>query len=85
MQDGKITRVASGLQQNFPSWNHKFGSVLAELTQVHLRTMKPAGLPPMENIPRIRNVPPNLAAGMERGGTNHHGYTGHYSGLPDVF
>lgn len=31
----------------FQRLNHRFEKVLAELKQVHLRTMKPAGLPPM--------------------------------------
>ena len=34
----------------FQAINSRFNSVLAELRQVHLRTMKPASLPPMENV-----------------------------------
>ena len=30
--------------------NSKFEKVLSELKQVHLRTMKPAGLPPMNDM-----------------------------------
>ena len=38
------------IQKLFQALNSRFNSVLAELRQVHLRTMKPASLPPMENI-----------------------------------
>ena len=41
---GVSSRPKTALQ----ALNSRFNSVLAELRQVHLRTMKPASLPPME-------------------------------------
>ena len=50
------TSSSSRPKTAFQAINSRFNSVLAELRQVHLRTMKPASLPPMENV-KTENIP----------------------------
>ena len=50
------TSLSSRPKTAFQALNSRFNSVLAELRQVHLRTMKPASLPPMENIKTENNI-----------------------------
>ena len=77
------------MEQNFVSppvnlWNLNFESVLCELKQVHLRTMKPAGLPPMERRKRIDDL--DVRKVQQNGkGKGHDAMYGNSKGMPDVF
>ena len=75
-------------------WNLKFETVLEELRQVHLRTMKPAGLPPLKRKTKIRD---GLDSSQVSSGGSAEFGPGYYNGsgsmmpgcshigLPDVF